>query len=148
MGTLDLVAILTLVAIVAGVALVARWNWQRKHPTKWTIKGTPPHGLREALAVISRFTPGMPQAGTIEWVEGYFVVKEINKPAAGVMYGVEPIHIKLTYFERIEQTALAHECDHAWRVITTGESIEPSESPMVANYIAAVNSEIAKALGR
>jgi hypothetical protein len=148
MTTMDLMAILTLVSIVATVLYVAWRKFIWAHPKKWIVTGKSPAGFDVAMGIISRFTPGLKQAGYIEWVDGPFMVTEINKWAAGVLSGTDPIRIKLTFFDLIENSALAHEMDHAWRLMTTGETPEPADDKMVAAYINEVNARIARALGR
>jgi hypothetical protein len=148
MTTMDLMAILTLVSIVATVLYVAWRKFIWAHPKKWIVTGKSPAGFDVAMGIISRFTPGLKQAGYIEWVDGPFMVTEINKLAAGVLSGTDPMRIKLMYVENVEETALAHEMDHAWRVATTGDCPEPADDKMVAAYINEVNARIARALGR
>lgn len=145
-----LVGLVGLLLVIGGVLVFVLWRKHKNLPKSWVHQGvTPPLGVETALRVISRFTPGLPQAGYIEWVYGPFMVGGYPPiKAAGAMLGLEPTRIMLTYFDKVEQSALAHEVGHAWNEVTKqgfGES--PADARFVA-WINTVNTAIAKELGR
>jgi hypothetical protein len=147
MSTTDLIAILSLVTVVATVLMLAACHYKWAHPKKWHLKGAPPPpGFDEAMDVIAMFTPGMKQGGYIEWVTGPFFLK--GQRVAGALMGTNPFRIKLMYVYEIEKSALAHEMEHAYQITTSGITLEPSESPGMAMAIATINAAIAKELGR
>jgi hypothetical protein len=98
------------------------------------------------MDVLSVYTPGMKQAGYIEWVVGPFILN--GQRVAGALTGTNPIRIKLMYVHEIEKSALAHEIEHAYQITTSGTTLEPSESPSMAAAIKEMNRAIALELGR
>jgi hypothetical protein len=136
--------------LVVGAVLYARWHQTKERaswPTTWIISGTPPRGIWTALDIIEQSAPGLPSAGYIDWVEGPFEMVPGFK-VAGTVISTEPIRIKVMWAEKIEDTALAHECGHAWSDLThQGFGESPQDKKFVA-WFTDVNHKIAVAMGR
>lgn len=143
-----------------------RWKAKKQEetwPTTWVHTGvSPPPGIETALAVIQRATPGMPQAGTIEWINGPFSLDAMYPGflVAGTVDSYKPIKIRLMYFDKPEKTALAHELGHVWSALTDqgfGESYpviketgkpNPNTDTRFVAWFTGLNRQIAQALGR
>lgn len=164
-----LVAITIGVAALLGLPVYVLWRRRQARkqeetwPMTWIHVGlSAPPGIETALSVIQRATPGMPQAGTIEWVDGPFLLDPTYPGVlvAGTVESYRPIHIKLMYFDRPENTALAHELGHVWGVLTNqgfGESYgldpttgkpNPKTDTRFVAWFTDVNRQISAALGR
>jgi hypothetical protein len=137
------------------------WGWfawrqkqkEKTWPRTWIHVGrAPPSGIDEAMDIIAKHTPGMPQAGTVEWVLEPFSVGWTM--AAGTVLSTKPIRIKVMFDERVERTALVHELGHVWSELTKqgfGESLgstNPNTDQRFVRWFNTINSEIATALRR
>lgn len=164
-----IIAILIVVLSAVGIPAYMLWRkWKAKQeektwPTTWVHTGRPPPpGIEKALDVIRRVTPGMPQAGYIEWVDGPFPLDPMwpNFLVAGTVISWRPIRIKLMYNDMPEKTALAHELGHIWGATTGqgfGESYpvdretgkpNPNTDTRFVAWFTDVNKQIATELGR
>lgn len=142
-----MLVVIFVVALV-GLAFWARWrNEQRKKlwPKTWVHIGLePPPGIDAAMGIIAKWTPGMTQAGTIEWVKDPFSVGWCM--AAGTVDSFEPIHVRVMWNAHVSKTALAHELGHCWSHATKQGFGESPQDKKFVNWINTVNSEIAAAL--
>jgi len=121
---------------------------KRRAPTVWLHVGRlPPKGVHEALRVIVEAAPGLPDCGTIDWVDGPYELPPMGR-VAGHVVSFDPTYIRVTYFENVEQSALAHELGHVWRKLTGQSAAEPAQDPEFGKWIATTNAAIRKALGR
>ena len=125
-----------------------RDNAWKSFPAWWTMKGEAPPMTGVALDIIKQNTPGMKYYGSIEWVKGPFMDGLSSQLLAGLVQSFYPPTIKLMYFEKVEQSALAHEIGHVWRAQTDRAGTEPAADPEFAKWLADVNAQIAKAVGR
>jgi hypothetical protein len=144
--------ILIVIAVAAlftagALFLTRRVKARKKAPTSWIISGDAPAYQAEALAIIAKHTPGMTQAGLITWVDGPFDLAP-GKKAAGVIWSYNPINIQLTYFDKIEETALVHELGHAWNGLTNQGFGESPTDLRFVKWINDINAEIKAAAGR
>lgn len=153
-NTVGVIVLTAFLSLIGGLFAWTRWRkaQERKSwPTSWVSTGiSPPDNLDIALSIIGRHTPGMVQAGTIEWVKDPFSVGWTM--AAGTVMSVKPIHIKLMFFDKVESTALVHEIGHVWSELTNqgfGElysGSDPRSDQRFAAWIKMVNDEIITAL--
>jgi hypothetical protein len=96
----------------AGLALFYRRR-EASWPTTWTEVGSPPVASARALRILDALAPApVRSGGTVEWVDGPFA--SFGLTVAGVMVSALPIRVKVARWERVEQTALAHEIGHAF----------------------------------
>lgn len=93
-----------------------------KNLTHWVHRGVPPKDVDIALQVIYDRLTNKPKrwGGIITWVDGPFFVDSIK--AAGVVDSFEYPKIRLTKFDDIEKTALAHELAHVYEKLVDGDS--------------------------
>lgn len=129
------------------------WLWSRLRlaqakklwPKTWVHEGlAPPPGIDKALEIIAKYTPGMPQAGTVIWVKDPFSVGWTM--AAGTVDSYEPIVIRLMWFDKPEKTALTHELGHVWSELTKQGFGEAPTDTRFVEWISKINAEIAVAL--
>lgn len=164
-----IIAILIIALPAIGIPAYTLWKrWKAKQDEKtwlttWVHTGVaPPPGIETALAIIERATPGMPKAGTIEWINGPFPIDMMTPQflVAGTVDSYRPIRIRLMYFDKPEHSALAHELGHVWGALTGqnfGESYAPNKETGEPNpktdlrfvaWFTDLNRQIAQALGR
>jgi hypothetical protein len=159
-----------IIVALPAIGLPLYWWWRKRQaakeeltwPTTWVHTGRPPPpGIEKALEVIQRATPGMPQAGTIEWIDGPFPLDATHPGflVAGTVVSYRPIRIQLMYFDKPEKTALAHELGHVWSALTDqgfGESYgidhvtgkpNPNTDTKFVAWFTELNMQIAVALG-
>jgi hypothetical protein len=134
-------AAMLLVGLVA-TPLYIRWNRAKQeatYPKAWVRTGREPAGVDIALEVIKLMAPKeMRFGGYIEWVDGPFMCGYVQ--AAGCLIDRHTPVIKVMYFDLVEKTALAHEIGHYYGFI--------DGDPAFQQWIASVNTEIARRLGR
>jgi len=115
--------------------------YKKRKVTSWVIKGKAPPFFWEAMAIIAKHTPGLPQAGYITWVDGPFMTGGVK--AMGVVETTQPnVIIKVTYVDPIENSALSHELEHAWRGVTGLPFMESPRDPEFVKWFTEVNAEI------
>lgn len=138
------------VALFIGAAFLAikriKARKQANLPTTWVTSGKAPAFQAEALQIIAKHTPGMPQAGLITWVEGPFQLGP-NHMAAGVTWSANPINVQLTYADKIYETALVHELGHAWSMLTNQGFGESPADMRFVKWISDLNAEIKQKVG-
>ena len=136
---------LVLAGLMLGAAGLAYFYRRReaRWPTSWEHVGTPPAGADVAIRLLEALAPGpVRSGGTVEWVEGPFT--SFGVPVAGILIDSLPVRVRVTRWERVEQSALAHEVAHAWWEQLHERSGE-GDADFVA-WVARANRVIATAL--
>lgn len=116
---------LGILLLVSASVFLSRWEHERNLPKTWISKGvTPPPDLESALALIRAelaFAGVNPKrfGGVIEWVDGPFMLGNIK--AAGAVMSFETPLLKLTKFDKVWESALAHEMAHVYLGLADGD---------------------------